>query len=284
MQINFPLKDVTIEFTKNQKEVNKPLFSKDNYRCNQNEFSIDIEGVAIYYVREGKSIYVTPYKNAEPKSIALFLNNWGLVSILHQRKKLNFHASSFGLEGKGIMICGDSGAGKSSLTAAFSFKEAQFISDDVTTIEFKNNLPLLFPLPNLIALKEKTISQLELKHIQPDLLNPLNNKKLYSLPQMENTSFPLTHVIWLSVHDNKEIEITDLNPLERFTMLRGEICGWELLNGMPATEKRYMNQLIQISNAIRITKIQRPESYSVPELKEEVFNYLKKEILIAEKN
>ena len=89
-----------------------PLFEDGLFRVKQNECSIDIEGVAFYYVSGGKSICITPYAGAEESIIEHFLHKWGVVIILHQRKILNFHASAFSLHDRGIMICGDSGAGK----------------------------------------------------------------------------------------------------------------------------------------------------------------------------
>lgn len=45
-----------------------------------------------------------------------------------------FHGCAVAISGQGVLICGESGAGKSSLTAALVAEGAQFISDDLTAV------------------------------------------------------------------------------------------------------------------------------------------------------
>ncbi|MBK8375871.1 HPr kinase/phosphorylase [Sphingorhabdus sp.] len=54
--------------------------------------------------------------------------------LLAWRGLVPIHASAVSISGRGIMICGESGAGKSSLTAALVAQGAQFISDDLTVV------------------------------------------------------------------------------------------------------------------------------------------------------
>ena len=54
--------------------------------------------------------------------------------LLAWRGQLPFHGCAVSIDGKGVLICGDSGAGKSSLTAALIAKGAQFISDDLSVV------------------------------------------------------------------------------------------------------------------------------------------------------
>ena len=52
--------------------------------------------------------------------------------LLAWRGGLPFHGSAVSIEGKGVLICGESGAGKSSLTAALIAEGASFVSDDLS--------------------------------------------------------------------------------------------------------------------------------------------------------
>lgn len=268
----------------NQKrKVESPLFDDGLFCVNQKEISVDVKGVAQYYTSNGDSIHITPYNGVDDSAVEHFLNSWGLVSILHQRNMINFHASSIMLNGKGIMICGDSGAGKSSLTAAFSLNGAEFVSDDITVVILKKGKPVINKISNQIALKKEAISQLSLENKIPLKTIPFNNKKTYHFPEPNEKEIPLTHVIWLNTFDKAEagLEFSEINGMDKFTMLRGEICGWEMLKGMPGTETLYLKQLIDISRNIRITKIVRPKTYHLSQLKKEVKAYLKT-ILIEE--
>lgn len=278
MNLSFPLNDVQIEISAQQKRVESPIYKNENFEVSQNQFSIDIKGVAWYFVSKGKQIQITPCKDAKKLEIELFLNSWGLVSVLHQRTILNFHASSFQFNKQGIMICGDSGAGKSSLTAAFSFNNACFLSDDVTPIVFSDTKPFIKVIPNKLALKKETIEQLKLSGEKQKIRNTINGKQLFSMLQGDKKNVALKQVFWISICKNDKLEYTELNGLEKFKMLRGEICGWDILKGMKETETVYLSQLMRISKEVRITKIARPLDFPLMELKNSIENYLGKNV------
>ena len=54
--------------------------------------------------------------------------------LLAWRGQLPFHGCAVSVDGQGLVICGESGAGKSSLTAALVAKGAQFLSDDLSVV------------------------------------------------------------------------------------------------------------------------------------------------------
>ena len=59
--------------------------------------------------------------------------------LLAWRGSIPYHGCAVSIEGKGVLICGASGAGKSSLTAALIAEGAQFISDDLSVVVPDNN-------------------------------------------------------------------------------------------------------------------------------------------------
>lgn len=277
MIFNFPIDDVKITIAAKKKLVEAPLFEDGFFRVNQYEFSIDVQGVAFYYVTRGKTILITPYAGAEKLKIELFLYKWGLVSILHQRKILNFHASSFSLDGRGVMICGDSGAGKSSITAAFSLGGAKFISDDVSAVVFSDGSPQILNISNRLALKKKALLQLDIGSMCPAEVKPVYEKYILKFPGLHKVFFPLSQIFWIHIHDNGELKFREIKGLEKFSMLRGEICAWEILKGMRETEAAYMQQLINISQYIRITEVLRPSKCTIKEMTDAIGDYLKKD-------
>ena len=99
---------------------------------------------------------------ADPDWVQLYLNGQVLVALLHQRKIISFHASSFIHDGRGVMILGETGAGKSSLTVSFALAGAGFLSDDLTPVIFKGSKPYIWPLYRDIKLRENTVAQLDI--------------------------------------------------------------------------------------------------------------------------
>lgn len=55
--------------------------------------------------------------------------------LLAWRGGLAFHGSALAVDGQGILICGESGAGKSALLAALSQQGAQLVSDDLAYLQ-----------------------------------------------------------------------------------------------------------------------------------------------------
>lgn len=264
--MRFPLEDVTIEITDRKREVDSPVFKAGPVIVGKNEVAVTVEGVAHYFAKGGKQIVVTPEIRAEAGLVEHFLNSWGLVSILHQRRILNFHASAVEINGTGVMICGDSGAGKSSLTAALQLAGGRILTDDITPVVFRKEQPFICLLTDSLALKTETLNQLKDWNRVAFGTNPLNGKKLFRLPVVKGEEVPLSKVIWLNVSEDREIRLSEVRGIECFTMLRSEICGWEMLKGMKETEAAYMKQLALMGNTVKITKVERPGIYLVEEL------------------
>ncbi len=276
MPFRFPIKDVKIEIVSKQKKPKNPLFDDGFFCVNQHECLITIQDIASYFISHGNRIEIALFPGAEKSKIEQLLHSWGTTTILHQQKILNFHASSFELNGSGIMLCGDSGAGKSSLTAAFSANNNSFLTDDLTPVTFNQEKPFLHQLSRQIALKKEALQQMEHIHQPSTGINPFNQKLFFEFSGKQAQTVPLKEVLWINISEGSEPEFSELKGLDKFTMLRGEICGWEMLKGMPETEKAYMTQLIEISKTVRITKVLRPKNFPLMEMKKRIEEYLEK--------
>ena len=158
----FPLPGVIVRKTEASGIVKNPVFTCENFQVNQQEFGLNIEGVGRFYARDGKEVEFAPTPGADPDWVDIYLNGQVLVALLHQRRIINFHASSFIHDGRGVMILGETGAGKSSLTVSFALAGAGFLSDDLTPVIFKRSKPYIWPLYRDIKLRENTVAQLDI--------------------------------------------------------------------------------------------------------------------------
>ena len=52
-------------------------------------------------------------------------------------------------------------------------------------------------------------------------------------------------------------------PAEKFSLLRSEICSWEMLAGMPETEAEYLQQLLHIVEQVRFVRVVRPAEIEI---------------------
>jgi hypothetical protein len=90
-------------------------------------------------------------------------------------------------------------------------------------------------------------------------------------------SCPLSYILKIEV-GKRWIPFFDMpEPAECFPLLRSEVCSWEMLRGMPATEAGYLHQLLEIIKNVRIIHVVRPDGIRIRELQEAVYNYLNKD-------
>jgi len=266
MIFRFPLKDVTIKVTKQKKSVDFPLYSDDWNQITQNEFALDVEGVARYYACNGNYIEVYPYEGFNQQTLELYMNGSVYGAILHQRKIIPLHGSCFIYGGKGIMVCGESGVGKSSLTAAFCLGGSEFLTDDVTPIIINNSKPYILTLSDRIKLWNDSLEQLNLS--TDGLLKiDFENEKFYLPVESEKPDFFLLEKIFvLEIHDKTAVEFQQIKGAEKVTIIRNQIYRMEYLQGMPENESIFFEYLVNISNHVTITLVKRPAKIPIQQL------------------
>jgi hypothetical protein len=274
MSFRFPIKEIKIQLTTDVKSIEKPKYSEESFCLNQNEFVLDIENTARFYAKDGNHIEIMLYPKTDTDTIELYLNGSVYGAILHQRKDLPIHGSSFQYKDKGIMICGESGAGKSSLTAAFCISGSEFLTDDITPIVFENGVPYIWVMSDKIKLWSDSLQALNqnkesLAQIMPDW------EKFYlPMPSKKGTRVSLDHIFILDIHERTDICLRKVEGLDKFTVLRNEVYRKEFLRGMPESESEYLRQIVYMASTIPVTKVSRHESSSIELVKSELEKYI----------
>ena len=94
-----------------------------------------IEGIGGWQVEGGHTVTVYPHACAAQPELRLFTlgSAWGALG--YQRGFAMWHGSVVERDGRAVLICGDAGAGKSTMAAALVADGAQLVSDDLSRIE-----------------------------------------------------------------------------------------------------------------------------------------------------
>lgn len=274
MNLRFPLKDVKIEITGIKHTVNSPAFNDGYYVLNQTEFSMNVDGVACFYAAGGNFVSIVPAPSADKNAIELYLNGSVYGAILHQRRILPLHGSSFVYHNKGILICGDTGAGKSSVTAAFCLDGAEFLTDDVTPILFKDDKPQIWALSDRIKLWQDTLNQLDRDHSGLDKIDQETDKFYYPIISYQGIMTKFDRIYIIEPDGDHVTKIFEITGASKFMSLRREIYRYEYLQGMSENEIVYFRNLADISNNCPIFRITRPVSFKVREIKKVIENHL----------
>ena len=78
-----------------------------------------VPDTAIFCIKDGNKIIVSPIKGSEEDKIRLYILGTCMGVLLMQRKVLTLHGSAIAIDGKAYAFIGESGAGKSTLASAF---------------------------------------------------------------------------------------------------------------------------------------------------------------------
>lgn len=276
MDICFPIGINELAFSEVDLDtIINPHFTSAQIQVAENDFYLKVFDVASYRVKNGNSIQVYVYEKADLASIKLFLNSSVLGAVLHQRGLLPFHGCSFQYEQKGILICGASGAGKSSVTTAFCQNGALFINDDITPLEISASGTTIVPIKTRIKLWDDSIKQLGIENNRFEKIRPTLEK--FYLSDVENlkTKQELHHILILCQHNKKVFESHELGGIEKYNALRNQIYRKMYLKGMPERQKDYFKQLLLLAKKVRVTIINRPQLADITNTME----YIKQELV-----
>ena len=172
------------------------------------------------------------------------------------------------------MILGESGAGKSSLTASFALKGAGLLTDDVTPVVFIGKVPHIRPLHGSIRIRRHTAEQLKIDPYRLREAEAGTGKQYMHVGNVGMKDFPLHWILKIEVGVVNQPLFDEPVPSEKFSLLRSEICMSEILAGMPETEAAYLQQLVEIVSQARIIRVTRPSEIRISDLHAAIEGFL----------
>ena len=128
-----------------------------------NRILFQIPNIARFLLTAGRDIAFTAESGTSGHDVAIFIVGTVFGILLHQRDHIVLHASAIRVNGKAVLFCGASGAGKSTIAAALGRRGYDFVSDDVCAITLDAaGVPVVQPDGRQLKLWAETIGQLEL--------------------------------------------------------------------------------------------------------------------------
>jgi len=114
------------------------VIDKGKIQISHSEYLLDLPNCR-YHTKEGKEITLSIKDQSDQKSLRLFLLTNGLAAILHQRNKILLHAGAIYTDAGLVVICGQSGAGKSTTLQFLRQHGYKVFADDVLVLEQNEN-------------------------------------------------------------------------------------------------------------------------------------------------
>lgn len=255
--------DVNIICGKCPETIDNIKTSNYYYTVSENEAMFSPDECGKFYIKDGNTIIIEPIKNCDYQHLKAYLLSRSFAILMFQRNTIALHGSSIIFNDKAYVFCGQSGAGKSSLSAALTLKGYDLLSDDLSVLSFdKNNKPYIHSGFSHNKLCIDTIKHLSIS--SENLLKVDNFADKYALPSSStfiDTLFPISVLIEINVDYkniyNNAVHLEEVNGHEKLQTILRNIFRYQLLDDVGLNSK-YLKNCLHIANNIKVFKLIRP--------------------------
>ena len=252
------------------------VIAKEKFFVSPTEYLIHLP-ICSYYVKEGASITIELRENADLPSVRLFLLTNAMAAVLHQRNKVALHAGAIQTKKGLVVICGESGAGKSTTISALQKKGYKIFVDDVLVLEKEKESVLGVAAYPTLKLWDDTIEKLALG-VMPEeqkLRESVNKYRVSFQEDFITNPIPVYKLFYLRKEEaNTSIEVINKDGLEAFKILYSQLYRTSMINNnqIQAILFERLNQLI---NQTGLFEVVRPTNCNSIE---EIVQIIEKEI------
>lgn len=211
------------------------------------------------YLVEESNITVAPFGDPASQPVKTFLLGSAFGYCMVLRKKVVMHGGAVEHNGKGIIVTGESGAGKSTVTNALREQGYQFIADDVCALEEKGDkmhISMAYPQQKLCR-----DAALKMGYELSDLIYINEHRDKFAV-RLKDGYLPngadFSVLFELRLAEDNELTYQKIEGHEKlFTILRNIYRG-ESAFGMWGVPPEYMKRCLKIASTIDVYQINRP--------------------------
>jgi hypothetical protein len=188
-----------------------------------------------------------------PDTIRVFVLGMCMGVVLCQRGYLVLHGNAVQVGDACMCAVGASGAGKSTVAAAFWRRGHTVLADDIVAVDHESRA-----LPGLprIKLWQDSANRLAIDTAPLERIWPGEEK--FNVPVAPASApLPLRWVYILDVHDGPDLRLQPITGLERFAPLHENTYVVRLLHGMQIRED-HLKACSRLAGRIRLVKVSRP--------------------------
>ncbi|QAA34722.1 hypothetical protein [Clostridium manihotivorum] len=273
--------DIEVTYGSMNEEILESLEKGITHGFIANEMWFSIDNIATYYIYDGKNIVVEPFEAAESEHVKAFLLGSAFGMLLYQRDLIAIHGGTIVIDGKAVIFTGDTGAGKSTLTAALRQRGYRFMADDVSVLrDISKDGIVIHPAYPQQKLCRDTINKLGGSHTDFRKLNDDRDK--YIIPVQDSfykEPLKLGALVELSVGDNASLEISEVLGSEKLITLMKNIYRIEI-SQFTGISRKYFRDCVQVAKEIPIYKVVRPKGENTID---EIISILENKLIKDEK-
>lgn len=220
-------------------------------------FLLDVPHVARYLVEGGRHVTLAPAPGAGDADVARFFKRTSLAALLYQRGTLAFHAAAVAGPEGAVLLAGDSGVGKSALLACLIGQGGwKMLADDLSIVALNpEGVPTVWPTSPEMILWSDTRERLNLPSPDTD-----GRHTLRCTDTFETAPQPLRRIYWLSVHNEKSVELVELQGVDHFRAVSLLSYNSHIADAL-LDRAAYFQQVAVLSRHISIRRLRRPRRH-----------------------
>ncbi|PWV90639.1 hypothetical protein DFQ01_14022 [Paenibacillus cellulosilyticus] len=239
------------------------------YGFGEGLFLLYVPGAAIFEVRDGRRITISPFPEADDRTIRLYLLGTCMGMILIQRRTIPLHGSAIVMDGQAYAFVGESGAGKSTLAAALINSGFQLMTDDVIAVSLDSSgggaLPIVHSAYPQQKLWQNSLEKLEMEagHYRTIYSNK------FAVPVADRFyvgTLPLAGIFELGPTDKSEVDFKPCVGLDKLRILHQHTFRRFLIDYI-GEQQWHFRTLSAIADRVPVYQLYRPaEGFTVSHL------------------
>ena len=234
-----------------------PRFSLRTWEAASGRFLMHVEGVARYFVREGREIVVEPTGD-DAGARNTFLLGSVFAACLKQRGILTLHASAVATDAGAVLFAGHSGIGKSTLLAALVDRDYPMLADDVTGIvPDGGGAPLALPAFPCVRLWSDAVEVLGWQGRTGERVREGMEKHQAPVACFREAPLPVRAVVVLTRHNRDGVEVKTAPPVTAFERLARRVYRKRYARGL-GREREQFRALVALAREVPVVQVKRP--------------------------
>jgi len=227
-----------------------------------NELLIRIDQAARYRVTMG-GIDVEALEGSDPRDVHAYILGTVFGALCHLRGIFPLHAAAIQVGDMGIAFAGDSGAGKSTMAAAFAARGHQVLCDDVSYIRRSNSGSEIFPGVNRLRLWESAMTGLGISQRDADREFRGFNKFLLPAPAPDHPDKArgLHAVYELAEARDSEVSVERLQGSDAFEAILGNVYRSQLARQIGRAKEIFVASA-ELARRVPVFRLSRPLDFN----------------------
>ncbi len=254
--------DVTIRLGSVADEVLKYLEENDALSCQYKigfEYSCFFNKGGYYVIRDGKEIIFEMNDGYEISLVSSWILGFCMSMLLLQRQTLAVHCSAVTDGKRAILISGEPGAGKSTLTRRFLEKGYKLMADDVAAVTIEGDNAVVYPGFPYQKLVRNEVESRNLDISKLIYINEDKDKFLVPVGDgFESEPQALKEFIFLVVGDVPELKFEQLKGLNQLFAIKNNLF-LHKLQGAWENDKQLIEECLAIASKCNTYLFVRPK-------------------------